>query len=303
MIDDLRSPECLFGVLAIHRAGSPVKAAKDLGWAPSTIYRAIERLEKAVGAPVFERAQTGWMPTEIGRRLIRLAEKIEVEVLETEVFLLGRNKHFPAPLRISASDGFAEGYLAPILAEFAQHTPDVTIEIIVDNQFSDLARRQAEIAIRPDQRPGEGLVGRRAGKLAHALYGATALFKTGDRPASVDDLSGFKVCMLSAALDRHTSATWWRHGIRKEVDISFVANTEMALAAAIAAGAGIGVLPCFLGDRLDGVERLTIAVGPPVDIWLVTHSGLRSNPLVRTLIRALASAMKRDAAMLAGGLA
>ena len=120
-------------------------------------------------------------------------------------------------------------------------------------------------------------------------------------PTSVSELSQFKGCILSPKLDHHTSAKWWTAGIKEHVDISLIANTEMGLAAAISAGAGIGVLPCFLGDRLNGVKRVTtISIGAPVDIWLVTHSALRQNPVVRALIRAIAAAMQRDATKLAG---
>jgi hypothetical protein len=63
----------------------------------------------------------------------------------------------------------------------------------------------------------------------------------------------------------------------------------------------MGVLPCFLGDRLRGVQRVTtIPVGPPVDIWLVTHPALRNNPVLTQLMRVIAEAMRRDAAKLAG---
>jgi hypothetical protein len=60
-------------------------------------------------------------------------------------------------------------------------------------------------------------------------------------------------------------------------------------------------LPCFLGDRLAGVRRIpTIPIGPPVDIWIVTHPALRRNPVIRGLMGTLAAAMQRDAAKLAG---
>ena len=301
MTQELRSFECLSSVLATFRAGTPLKAARLLSRAPSTVYRAIDRLEKDVGASLFDRVPTGWLPTELGHRIIRLAETVDAEVIAAEFFLLGRNKRFPAPLRISASDGFAEGYLAPVLADFSRSMDDLTIELIADNQFADLARREADIAVRPDQKPGEGLVGRRAGKLAHALYCAAPLLERHGMPASVADLSGFKVCVLSDKLAHHTSAKWWSAATRKQVDISLIANTEMGLAAGIAAGTGVGVLPCFLGDRLAGVKRVTtIPVGAPVDIWIVTHSALRDNPVIRSLLRALAAAMRRDAAYLAG---
>ena len=301
MAEGLRSFEWVSSVLATARTGTPVKAAQMLSCAPSTIYRTIDRLEKNVGTELFERAAAGWLPTEAGQRIIQLAEKIEAEAIEAEIFLLGRTKDFPTPLRVSASDSLVEGYLGPILAEFSRRNDDLAIELIADNHFADLARRHAHIAIRPDQRPGEGLIGRRAGKLAHALYCATSLIEQRGMPASIADLSRFKICVLSQKLSHFTSASWWSSAMKTCATPSFVANTEMGLAAAISAGGGIGVLPCFLGDRLHGISRVTaIQVSTPVDIWLVMHSSRRQNPVMRALIGALAAAMQRDAAILAG---
>jgi DNA-binding transcriptional LysR family regulator len=300
-IGGLRSFECVASVLATFRAGTPVKAAKRLAQAPSTVYRAIERLENEIGAALFERKPTGWRPTEIGSRVVRLAETIETQTAEAELSIFGSSERFPRPVRLSASDGFAEAYLAPVLTKFAGSIDRGTIELVVDNQFANLSRREAHIAIRPSERPGDGLVGRRAGKLGHALYCAAPVLKKHDMPKSAADLARFKICMLSAELERHTAATWWTSRLKQQVDVSFVTNTEMSLAAAIAAGAGVGILPCFLGDRLAGVRRIpTIAVGPPVDIWIVTHPALRQNPTIRGLIGTLSAAIRRDAAELAG---
>jgi DNA-binding transcriptional LysR family regulator len=301
MLAELRSLESLSSVLSTFRNGTPLKAARLLSRAPSTVYRAIERLENEIGAPLFDRNPAGWTPTAIGSRIIQLAEKIESEAAQTELQVLGTNAGFPAPLRISASDGFAEGYLVPIVARYARSKATPAIELIVDNHFANLTRREADIAIRPSNKPGDGLIGRRAGKLSHAFYGATPLFRKNGLPESVSDLSRFKVCILSGRFEHHTAATWWRHDIRRRMNVSFVANTEMSLAAAIGAGMGIGILPCFLGDRLKGVQRVrTIAVGQPVDIWLVTHAALKHNKVVSGLIGFLAGAIRRDAAKLAG---
>jgi DNA-binding transcriptional LysR family regulator len=301
MIAALRSPECIASVLATSRLGTPLEAARVMSCAPSTVYRAIARLEKEIGAALFDRGPDGWVPTQLGARVVGLAETIEREAAETELHVLGRNAAFSAPLRVSASDGLAEAYLVPVLADFRRTTDAPAIELVVDNQFADLRRRAADIAVRPSERPGEGLVGRRAGKLAHALYGATPLLKKRGMPTSTTDLSRHDACVLATELAHHTAARWWSRRIRKQVKVAFVANTEMSLAAAISAGMGIGILPCFLGDRLAGVARVTtISVGPPVDIWLVTHPALRRNPVIQALMAALAAAMRRDAAILAG---
>jgi DNA-binding transcriptional LysR family regulator len=301
MLTQLRSPECLSSVLLTFRNGTPLKAAKVLSWAPSTVYRAIERLENEIGVPLFERNAAGWIPTATGHRIVRLAEKIESEAAQTELQVLGTNGGFPAPLRISASDGLSEGYLAPVLARYSRTMKSLAIELIVDNQFANLTRREADIAIRPSDKPGDGLIGRRAGKLAHAFYCAAPLLRKNGIPGSISDLSTFRVCLMSGRFEHHTAARWWSSGIRRKMNVSFVANTEMSLAAAIEAGMGIGILPCFLGDRLKGVQRVrTIAIGQPVDIWLVSHVSLKENKVVRGLIDFLAKSMRRDAATLAG---
>ena len=301
MIAALRSPECTATVLATSRLGTPLKAARVMACAPSTVYRAIARLEQEIGAALFDRRPEGWVPTHVGLRVIALAETIEREAAATELLVLGGDSGFSGRLRVSASDGLAEAYLVPVLARFRHTTDAPAIELVVDNQFADLRRREADIAVRPSERPGEDLVGRRAGKLAHALYGAAPLLKKRGMPTSPSELARFDVCVLADALAHHTAARWWSRRIKKQVNVAFIANTEMSLAAAIAAGMGIGVLPCFLGDRLAGVTRVTtIPVGPPVDIWLVTHAALRRNPVIHGLIGALAAAVRRDAPILAG---
>jgi len=301
MIAALRSSECVASVLATSRLGTPLKAARAMSCAPSTVYRAVARLEQEIGAALFDRSPEGWAPTHVGRRIVALAETIEREAAETELMVLGGRTGFSGPLRVSASDGLAEAYLVPVLARFSRTIPSLAIELVVDNQFADLRRREADIAVRPSEKPGDDLVGRRAGKLAHALYGATPLLAKRGMPASPADLGRFGACVLAESLAHHTAARWWSKRIRKQVEVAFIANTEMSLAAAIAAGMGIGILPCFLGDRLRGLARVTtIPVGPPVDIWLVTHPALRRNPVVQGAIRTLATAMRRDAAALAG---
>jgi DNA-binding transcriptional LysR family regulator len=296
---ELRSFDSLAAMLATSRAGSPAKAARALGRAPSSIYRAIERLEKDVGAALFERSIAGWRPTDAGDDVLELGQRIERQITETELSLLRRSRLSPVPLRISASDGFST-YLGPLLAAFAERHGDLAIELIVENKVVDLVRREADVAVRPDMRPGDRLVGQRAGKLAHAFYCSAQLIERHGMPVSARDFNRFRICALTSTLPHFTAANWWNaHEVGAVVAI--VANTETALAAAIAGGAGIGILPRFIGDRLGAVVRVpSVQVGDPVDIWLITHPTLRRNAVVRSLIRALAAAIRKDARLFTG---
>lgn len=295
---ELRSLDSLTALLAVQRSGSPTKAAHRLGRAPSSIYRAIARLEADVGVPLFQRKASGWIPTETGREIVQLGERIEAEIDTTELALLRRNRRSPASLRVSASDSFAT-YLGPVLAAFVNSRADVHIELAVDNALVDLLRREADIAVRPDKRPGEGIVGQRACKLAHALYGADRLLARHGPPTTASELSRYPICALTSALPHFTGSNWWK--LLAAPEPSFVTNTETALAAAIAAGVGLGVLPCFVGDGLASVSRVAgLQVGEPVDIWLVTHPALRTNEVVKALLRTMAGAIRKDAHRFAG---
>jgi DNA-binding transcriptional LysR family regulator len=299
----LYSLDVINAIEATIRERSPLKAARLMGCAPSTVYRAVDRVEKTLGVPLFVRSAGEWQATPAAERIKTLAGDIADGIRAAEADLLGLSQGFPRHLRISASDGFSEGYLAPVIADFVATTPDTTVEIVVDNRFSDLKRLEADIAIRPDHKPGDALVGRRAARLAHALYASPQMIAAKGKPGTTADLAHFPVCLLSESLPHFTASSWWRNALpaaARPAAVTVVANTEMALAAAVAAGAGIGVLPCYLGHKL-GLARIpAMSVGPQVDIWLVTTPTLRANKAVRSLMSAIADAMKRDRALLAG---
>ena len=78
-------------------------------------------------------------------------------------------------------------------------------------------------------------------------------------------------------------------------------DTMGGMAAAIGAGLGRGVLPCYLGDARPGLER----TGTPIaaldtDLWLLTHPDLRRVVRVRTVMRYVADALNARRALLRG---
>ena len=199
MIEGLRSMESVGSVLATQRAGTPVTAAKLLGQAPSTVYRALERLEKEIGMPLFERGPAGWRTTDIGERVARLAEAMETEIAAAERFVLGEGRGFPAPLRVSASDGMAEGYLAPLLARFARGK-DMTIDLVVDNQFADLGRDAAWVTIQISTGAATGMAVMRFTPLSRSprKHGSTPM----PAPAAMADARLISVLAISAMSTR-----------------------------------------------------------------------------------------------------
>jgi DNA-binding transcriptional LysR family regulator len=70
---------------------------------------------------------------------------------------------------------------------------------------------------------------------------------------------------------------------------------------AIRAGAGLGILPCFIGDADPGLVRLTAPVPDlTADFWLLVHRDMKDVPRVRRVIDGVREAFRRDAPMLQG---
>jgi DNA-binding transcriptional LysR family regulator len=77
------------------------------------------------------------------------------------------------------------------------------------------------------------------------------------------------------------------------------ANGASTVLGATAAGMGVGLLPCFLGDREPGLSRAL----PPVrrrEIWLAVHGDLRRSARTRAGLEFLARVLSDEARWLSG---
>jgi len=164
--DDMR----LF--LAVARTGSISGAAKQLGVQHSTVSRRMRQLEEKLGARLIERKQTGYELTPSGARIKLAAERIESEVLAVDGELLGKDTSLLGPLRVTAINNMASSVLMPMFSSFSQQHPEVELHIIVSNTDASLPQREADIAIRLTNTPGDTLIGTRMVTVASTIYGS-----------------------------------------------------------------------------------------------------------------------------------
>ncbi len=264
-------------------------AAERLGVNHSTVFRRLGQLEAAIGATLFERHRTGYALTTTGEAMVTLAQRVDEDITDFTRKLAGRAFTPAGELRITTSDTLLLHLLTPMLARFRAHCPDVRLDIVVGNQALNLSQRDADVAIRATDHPPETLVGRRAARMAWALYGRSADFPQPAEslaPASLYDRTwvalGDNFATMQVA--RHA-----RTHIAPE-HLAYKVNTVLGLAEAVEAGIGIGHLPCFIADVRPGLKRLV----PPDpafagDLWLLTHPDLRHSPRVRVFLDFMAA--------------
>ena len=186
----------------------------------------------------------------------------------------------------------------PALPKLIEEAPWIDLTVAATSRMVSMTQREADIAVR-NLKPEQGdFVVRRAGELGSALYASRGYVKRHPKPRATDDWSRHRVV---GYLDRLTYVPGFRWLDELVGSVASVTRTDDAqgLCAAIEAGLGIGVLPCFLGDRAKDLVRTSDELHRET-IWLVSPSELASTRAVKVTFAFLAGQFRLHARALAG---
>jgi DNA-binding transcriptional LysR family regulator len=286
-------------VKAIADAKGLPAAAKRLGVNHSTVFRRLRQIETALGVPLFERHRLGYVATSAGEEMVALADRLDEDITAFTRKVSGRELSPAGELRVTTNDTLLIHLLTPLFAAFLRQCPDMRLDIVLSNQPLNLSKRDADVAIRATDNPPETLVGRRAARIAWALYGRAADFL---EPATIpiEHLFDHPWLALSDDLAAMKAVRFVHEHVPPE-RIVYRTNTVLGLGEAVEVGIGIGHLPCFIADRRPGLVRL----GPPnpefaADLWLLTHPDLRHSPRVRVFLDFLAAEVAKQRKIIEG---
>jgi len=289
--DDLRF------VLALSRTGSLARAARELKVDHTTVGRRIEAIEADLGVRLFTRTTTGYVPTADAEGLLPDIRRVEEAVLTLERGAHAQHDSLEGTVRITSGETFGACYLAPRLASFGREHPGLTVELVTGGAVLDLARREADIAVRFFRSQHESLVVRRAADLGHALYASEAYLK--QRPLKDATELGDHPILTTTPGPGVVEAAWVER-LTSGARPAFVCTLTVALMEAARAGAGVAVLPRYLGDREPTLRRVPMPDEPKEAIWITVHRDLQQTRRVRVVLDFLRDCLKNDRALLAG---
>ncbi|MFG1358803.1 LysR family transcriptional regulator [Xanthobacter pseudotagetidis] len=268
-------------VQAIAETGSLAGAAEQLSVNHSTVFRRLGALESQLGARLFERSRAGYVPTPTGEEMVRLAERMAEEVNAVERRITGQDLRPSGELRVTTNDTLLVHLLTPILASFRKAYPEIRLDIVVANPSLNLSKRDADVAIRASDRPGDTLVGRRIASIAWAVYG-----RPGDCTGGLEaqDFRRHDWLGFGDPLNGIKAVKWLRERVGEE-KIVYRVNTVLGLAEAVAAGIGLGLLPCMIAERARGLVRV-LPPQPELEagLWLLTHPDIKATARVRAFM-------------------
>jgi DNA-binding transcriptional LysR family regulator len=290
--DDLRF------VLALSRAGSLARAAKALKVDHTTVGRRIEAAEADLGVKLFTRTPTGYVPTAEAERLLPDIELVEASVLAIQRGAQAQHDSIEGVVRVTSGETFGACYLAPRLAAFGREHPGLTIELVTGGEVLDLGRREADIAVRFFRSQHESLVVRRVADLAHGLY-ASGSYLAQHPLRDASELKDHP--LLTTTPGPNVVEAAWLDRLTGGARPAFVCTLTTGLLEAARAGAGIAVLPRYLGDREPTLKHVPMPDEPREPVWLTVHRDVRYARRVRVVLDFLGACFERDQRLLLGG--
>jgi len=191
-------------------------------------------------------------------------------------------------------------FLAPRLAALSGKLGALTVELVETHNEPDLDRREADLLIRHGLPARGHLVRIGLGTVEAAVYGATSLVEA--QPAARTE-ARWRACPWVAydAPHEYFGSMAFLLGHLGERRPRVRASRFSLQLEAIRAGAGLGILPCFVGDQDPMLVRLTAPI-PELshDYWLVVHPDLKTVPRVRLLIDWIRTAFREGKSVLLG---
>jgi DNA-binding transcriptional LysR family regulator len=277
--DDLR----IF--LAIAETGSLSAAAETLRISQPTAGRRLRALEEDMGLQLVRRVSNRIELTDSGMRIHERALGMlgMADGVTREAFALAGRE--PDAVRISATGSIAH-FLAQHLGSLVSSLGSIPIAINASRDRTNLARRDADIAIRMRRLPEDGdLVARRVAHLAFSIYAA------GDED---------RVIGLPRTDRRPSQSGYLDDWAQSRPVIARFDDVVQRASAAKSAGA-CTLLPCWLGAPDDAFEPL---MPPPrelrEDVYLITRRDSRDNENLAAVLTALVKLLKANADLLSG---
>jgi DNA-binding transcriptional LysR family regulator len=245
MLDRLIGMEVFTKVAA---AGGFSAAGRAMGMSPTMVTKHIAALEARLGVKLFHRTTRRLSITEVGRNYLETSERIISEIEAADAAVAADRVEPRGLLRVNAPVAFGTRQIAPLLSEFAQRYPLVTVELGLNDRLVDLADEGWDLAIRIGSLSNSSLIARRIAPCRTVVCAAPSYLAARGKPSTVSELVDHNC--LGYTLSRVGGIDRWTFGARGEVLVTISgnlrANNGDAVRAAAIAGQGLIYQPTFI---------------------------------------------------------
>jgi DNA-binding transcriptional LysR family regulator len=272
--------------------GSLAGAARNLKRSPTAVSRALSFLEAHVGVELLHRTTRTLKLSEAGQRYAAACRRVLVDLEEADMLAGGERAAPRGTLTISAPPILGEEVLRPILDDFLDLHPTVSVRFLMLDRFVNLVDEGVDLAVRIGHLSDSSHVSTRLGGDVRRVVVASPRYLTShpriDEPG---DLAKHQIIAFSNfGLDSWSFTPAKGSTIPRTVHFTprCIVNSVRAAAASAAADGGLTRLYSYhvASYVRDGRLKIVLADAehPPLPVHLLTPHGRISVPKVRAFV-------------------
>jgi DNA-binding transcriptional LysR family regulator len=266
--------------------GSLSAAARALNTPLPTVSRRVSELEAHLGAQLFVRTSRRLILTETGEAFAVTARRLLDELGEAERAASGEYRAPRGEVLVTAPIMFGKLHVAPIVHEFLNAYPEVTVRLVLFDQVIDLAEAMIDVAVRIGRLPDSDLIARHVGDVRWIFCASETYISRRGAPRTAAALVDHD-CIAFEGLQ--TYRTWPVGGGAKAgqtvtIRPRFSVNTADAVVDAAASGLGVARVMSYQAAEAIASRRVTPILRPfwpPAIPVSLIHLSRRSQPLKR----------------------
>ncbi|WP_024879300.1 LysR family transcriptional regulator [Methylosinus sp. LW3] len=181
-----RSGEMEVFTRVVERGGFSA-AARICRMTPSAVSKLVARLEARLGTRLVNRSTRAFQLTPEGCVFYERATRILADIEDAERNA-GAGERPVGRIRLNTSASYATHILAPILPEFLERHPGVTLDLVETDQIVDLLAERTDVAVRAGPLKSSSLVARKLGDTAMVIVAAPSYLARVGEPKTMEDL-------------------------------------------------------------------------------------------------------------------
>lgn len=236
--------------LEVAKYESFAGAARALGLTGPAISKQVQSLEDQLGVKLLNRTTRHVSLTEEGALYFEKARKALDDLNEAEQQIHELKARPTGKLKVSAPMSFGTQFLTRPIAAFAEHYPEVELEIDFNDRLVDVVAEGFDVVIRIGSLEDSNLVARKLAPCPIILCAGKKLIENAGLPTLAEQLIDYPGIVYT----RHTQKEVWRYRstdgkiLSQTLNRNFSANTAEMMLAACLQGLGVAMLPMFSAD-------------------------------------------------------
>ncbi len=278
--------------LAIYRERSLRGAARIVGLDQATVGRRLATLERALGSTLFLRTSNGYVPTSVGEVAVRAAEKMEQLAIDLVRQAQGLDQRLAGDVRVTTTDTIGLEFVMAAIRELHDEHPDVRVLLNTSTQVQNLAKREADIAVRTIKPDNPDLLTRKLAAWPMGLFASAGYIEQHGEPFPGTGFEGHDLVFFLPHMQARRPLTLVGESVHAGRIVSGL-DSSLMLRVAVRSGLGLGELPVLIAER-DGLVRIwpERTSAKPYEVWMVTHKDLRHTARISAMINHIVRAFE-----------